>query len=203
LAHHQKHLARTRTAPPGGGTPLGSRCTICANPQVDAISAAFDKGTAIRAMARDFHVSRSALSRHGRHVLAARVGSAGRDHFEEAVRMLGRASTPRDRLRAMEAIRSALALELRDHARARTATKTPSGSQLRQLERNVEAAWREYESTAGGSLDVALRALSGVREAWRPSGLLLPAGSMIPWRSPWPPPRGNRSRRGRHAERPP
>jgi hypothetical protein len=89
----------------------------------------------------------------------------GRDHLEEAIRQLERAGTERERLRALEAVRAAYLLENRDWSRARVAIRTLDAGRLAELEANVAAAWDAYERVAGGSHDLAMRALAGVREA--------------------------------------
>jgi hypothetical protein len=76
-----------------------------------------------------------------------------------------RASSERERLRALESVRAALELQLRDFARTRAALKAPTAEQVTQLEINVRDAEAAYERVAGGSFDTALRALQGVRSA--------------------------------------
>jgi hypothetical protein len=85
--------------------------------------------------------------------------------LDEAMRLLERAGDSRSRLRALESVRASLALELKDHARSRTALKSPTDSQVAKLERNLADAWAEFEAVSGGGLETALRALQGVREA--------------------------------------
>ena len=142
---------------------------MCANPQVTAIEAALAAGGTVRAIAGQFGVSRSSLSRHRQHLDPPDGGApptpAGESQFEAAAHQLERAQTERERLRAQEGLRRALDLELRDFSRARAAIRAPDEDQLRALERNVEDAWAAYARVSGGSLDVSLRALSGVREA--------------------------------------
>jgi hypothetical protein len=123
------------------------------------------KVASTRAVASQFGVSRSALVRHQHHLERPARSEARTGQFEAASVLLERAKTERERLRAQEGIRRALELELRDFSRSRAALKAPDEEQLRRLERNLEDAWESYQRVAGGSLDVALRALSGVREA--------------------------------------
>jgi hypothetical protein len=141
-----------------------TRCSICQNPQVEAINAAILSRRPDRAVAQEFSVSRSTLRRHRLH-----LPRRGGDQLAEALKLLERTSPERGRehLRALEAARAALDLELRDFRRARTATKSPSESQLRQLERNLEDAWAAYERAKDGGRETAFRSLQGVREAER------------------------------------
>jgi hypothetical protein len=147
-------------------------CSACAHPDADRLLA---EGRSVRDVSRLTGVSRSALSRHrsAGHDLRLVDGDAPRavdlhgerDHFAEALAQLRRAKTSREQLRALEAVRSALALELRDHSKSRAALKLPDREQLAQLERNVSAAWEAYEQASEAGLDVSLRALAGIREA--------------------------------------
>jgi hypothetical protein len=89
----------------------------------------------------------------------------GRDPLEQALGLLERATDARARLRALEAVRAGLALELKDHARSRSALKRPTDEQPAQLQANVLSAWAEFEKVQDGGLETALRALQGVREA--------------------------------------
>jgi hypothetical protein len=104
------------------------------------------------------------LSRHRAHT-APSVPHTGSDPLEEAFRLVGRAASERERLRALEAVRAALELQLRDFARTRAAIKAPTAEQLAQLETNVRDAEAAYERVAGGSFDTAVRALQGLRSA--------------------------------------
>jgi microcompartment protein CcmL/EutN len=140
---------------------MTTRCTVCLNGQVSEIDAALAAGQSIRATASRFGVSRASLARHRRHSGAVPAEVPERDQFAEATRLLDRAVTPRERLRGLEAVRSALKLELRDFARARSAVRSPDSEQLERLESNVSSAWAAFEDVAGGNLDTALRALAG------------------------------------------
>jgi hypothetical protein len=88
-----------------------------------------------------------------------------RDPFNEAMKQLARATTDRQRLRGLEAVRASLMLQLRDFRRHRASLKNPDKRQLGRLEHNVADAWMAYEASATGGLDTSLRALAGVREA--------------------------------------
>jgi hypothetical protein len=137
-------------------------CSVCRSPQVGAIDSALGAGTSIRDIAGQFGVSRSALSRHKGH-------AGGGDQFAEALALLERTPPERGRehLRALEAARAALDLELRDWKRARVAIKRPTSEQERQLRENLRRAWAAYERAKNGGTETALRALQGVREAER------------------------------------
>jgi hypothetical protein len=140
------------------------RCGACDHPEREALDRALTDGTPSRAVARQFGLGRGVVSRHRSHSGAGlEPVPSGRDHFNEAIKQLSRATTDRQKLRCLEAIRAALALELRDHRRARAAIKAPNEDQLRTLEANVSAAWEAYEASTG--LDTSLRALQGIREA--------------------------------------
>lgn len=147
-----------------------TRCRTCARPDVGEIDAVLASGASIRATAARFAVSRSALARHAHHADDLRPpgtvpAGRGRDQLEEATRQLERARTEREALRALEAVRAAYQLELRDWSRARVAIRSPDAERLAELDRNVEDAWAAYERSAHGSHDLATRALAGVREA--------------------------------------
>jgi hypothetical protein len=93
------------------------------------------------------------------------VTAVKRDPLEEALALLERATDARSRLRALESVRASLGLELRDHARSRSALKRPTDHQLARLRANVASAWAEYGKVEHGGFETALRALQGVREA--------------------------------------
>jgi hypothetical protein len=79
--------------------------------------------------------------------------------------LLERAGSQRERLRALESVRAALKLELKDHARSRAAVRAPTDEQLGQLEDNLTAAWAAFEAVKDHGHDLADRALAGVRSA--------------------------------------
>jgi hypothetical protein len=141
------------------------RCSVCANPLLEAISAALEAGDSLRDIAGRFGTSRSALARHKAHAPCQASG----DQLEEALALLERTppSRGREHLRALEAARAALELELKDFRRARAATKTPTAAQRRQLRKNLRDAWAAFERVREGGTETALRALQGVREAER------------------------------------
>jgi hypothetical protein len=144
-----------------------TRCSICRNSEVTAIDADLLRGESIRATARRWLVSRSALARHSRHV-AGTTDSApppsSRDQLQEALDLLERADTERERLRGLEAVRSALRLELREH-KPRPGMRKPTDEQLDQLQSNLEQSWLAYEGAKDASHDRADRSLAGVRSA--------------------------------------
>lgn len=141
------------------------RCTACDHPDVGLIDAALRSGTSTRAVARDYRVGRGVLARHAVHIQAIPATGKVVSQLDESLHQLERASTPRERLRGLESVRSALSLELRDHRRARSGMREPDEAEMAKLAANVDDAWAEYEAVAGGGVDLALRALQGVREA--------------------------------------
>jgi hypothetical protein len=137
---------------------------VCAFPQRTVVEAELAAGVSIRDVSRQTGLSRSALSRHKAHA-APGVPHTGSDPLDEAFGLVERASSERERLRALESVRAALELQLRDFARTRAALKAPTAEQLTQLEANVRDAEAAYERVAGGSFDTAVRALQGLRSA--------------------------------------
>lgn len=70
--HRRKHLP---AADPGGGEEIekSPKCSICMHPDADAIDQALRANTPLRVLAREYSVSRSALSNHHRkHLLKLR-----------------------------------------------------------------------------------------------------------------------------------
>jgi hypothetical protein len=120
---------------------------------VDALLAA---GSSIRAVARMFAIPRSSLARHAQHVrpLTRKLGlipppSADDPHVDplaEAFALIERARTERERLKALEQVRAATALRLREMG-------TP----------DAMTAYRD----GGDSFEHAIRGLQGLREAIR------------------------------------
>lgn len=146
---------------------MSGRCSICAHPSVEAIDADLLGGASIRSTAARWAVPRSSLGRHAGHTAVASTGAAsaaGPDQLSEALALLERAKTERERLRALESVRQAMRLELKDHRRSRAALKDPSDTQLADLERNVAESWQAFEAVRDRQ-DLAERALGGVRSA--------------------------------------
>ncbi|MDP9300612.1 MAG: hypothetical protein M3P43_06930 [Actinomycetota bacterium] len=144
---------------------MSRACSVCESPQVTAVDADLAAGASIRAVSRQYGLSRSTVARHRAHTAPSVPLPASGDPLEEAARLFERAGSERERLRALEAIRAALDLELRDFAKARVALKSPTDDQLAQLQANLVAAREAYERVADGSFDNAARALQGLRAA--------------------------------------
>lgn len=146
----------------GGGT----RCSICANPQVSEVDVLLASGTSIRGVARMYGLARTTLARHREHVapldqkfgvIRAPVGPPGSgDPLEEAFALAERSRTPRERLRALEQVRSATKLKLRG-------ANTPDREALELLDANIAAAEAAFRSAA--DFETAARGLGGWREA--------------------------------------
>ena len=147
-----------------------SRCTICASPLVERVNTLIRTGTPIRAVARTTGLNRATLGRHARHLSTAGTrlalirsddGSAEPpgspiDPLDEAFALCERASTPREKLRGLEAIRAATRLKLKGLADLDKEDRA-------LLQRNIEDATVAYR--ASGDYETAIRALQGVREA--------------------------------------
>ena len=155
--------------------PMG--CAACDHADREAIEQALGARVPLRQLERVFGVGRGPLARHrDGHMRLPIVGPvAGRDHFAESIPQASRADSEQLRLRALEGVRAAVALELRDHSRSRSALRRPTDGQSAQLEANVDEAWAAYDRVRSGGVDLALRALGGIR---RPRG---PAGRARTW----------------------
>jgi hypothetical protein len=146
-----------------------TRCLTCGNDQRATIDAMLQARVPLRQVSRVSGVSRSSLSRHAQHVeglgdrrlveLPAPTEDPRFDHLAEAVALVGRAKTERERLKGLEAVRASTVLALR-------AMGEPDEEALELLERNLEQAEQAFLDTSGG-FEVATRALQGVREAIR------------------------------------
>jgi hypothetical protein len=116
-----------------------------------------------------FEIPRSSLARHARHVPPhdRKLGlipppppeDPRVDPLDEAFALIGRAKTERERLKALEQVRAATALRLREMG-------TPDEEVLQLLDDNVRAAMSAYRD-GGESFEHAIRGLQGLREAIR------------------------------------
>lgn len=141
------------------------KCTTCAFPQVNEVDLLLQTGTSARKVAQMFGLARSSVTRHSKHVLPAsrpfavlegQGGSDGPpDPLAEAFLLAERARTPRERLRALEQVRAATKLRLRD--------ADPDADDRELLDGNIESAMAAYR--AAPDFETAARALSGWREA--------------------------------------
>ena len=143
-------------------------CRTCASPQVERVNALLLAGDSIRGVSRITGIPRSSLARHAAHIAPvdrrprivppAPIDLAPVDPLAEALALAERATTQRQRLKALEQIRSATALALRRMSQ-------PDEAQLRLLDRNLAAAEEAYRDQA--TFEEAVRGLQGVREAIR------------------------------------
>jgi hypothetical protein len=108
-------------------------CRSCANVEVERINTRLASGIPIRQVSRMFGIPRSSVARHKQHVrpLERPLGLVPQppidltrvDPIAEALDLLERARTPRERLKALEQVRAGTALVLR-------ATVDPDEEQL-------------------------------------------------------------------------
>jgi len=146
-------------------------CRTCENPQVDRINALLAAGGSVRGVARMFTIPRSSLARHAQHVEPndRRLGIVPQappedprvDPLEEAQALLKAAVTERERLKALEQVRAAVALRLRE-------MDEPDEEVLELLDESLSLAELAYRSgSRTGSFERSIRGLQGVREAIR------------------------------------
>jgi hypothetical protein len=151
---------------PGDGTPEAVRCTVCSFAQVNEVDALLGSGSSVRSVARLYGLSRTTVGRHRSHiaptsrpfaVIHGQTDPHGRpDPLAEAFLLAERAKTPRERIRALEQVRGATKLRLREVSELDT-------DDHELLDGNVlsaEAAYRDARD-----FETAARALSGWREA--------------------------------------
>jgi hypothetical protein len=142
------------------------RCTICSHPQVKEVNLLLSSGSSARRVARVFSLGRGAVTRHAKHVppsskrFAVLAGQGGTDvppdPFAEAILLAQDAKTPRQKLRALEAVRGATRLRLRGMDRA-------DETDLVLLDDNVRQAEQAYK--ASPDFETRVRALQGLRES--------------------------------------
>jgi hypothetical protein len=104
------------------------RCSICSFPQVSEVDMLLASGTSIRKVSQMFGLARSTVARHRAHIAPASKKFAAlrgqddplgpTDPVGEAFLLAGRATTARERLRALEQVRAATRLRLRECHRA-------------------------------------------------------------------------------------
>jgi hypothetical protein len=153
----------------GRGTPerrlLLASCRTCQNPQVERINALLAARTPIRRVSQN--VPRSSLARHAQHVPPndRRLGLVPPgppepdriDPLTAGVELLERAMTERERLKALEQVRAATYLALREMG------NDPDEALLERMETNVRQAEEAFRGTEG--FEQAVRSLQGIREA--------------------------------------
>jgi transposase-like protein len=142
-------------------------CDLPARSQIDALLSA---GSSVRSVARRFGVPRTSMGRHAQHVppLDRKLGlipplpaqDPRLDPLQEALELLDQAVTERQRLKALEAVRSSTVLRLKELG------NHPDEEALQLLDRNVTSAEEAFRDR-GESFEGAIRALQGVREAIR------------------------------------
>lgn len=145
------------------------RCSTCRHVAVSQVDALLRSGTPVREVARLTGIPRSNVARHREHVEPSerRLGLVPPgppepdrvDPLDEALAILSRATTQRERLRALEAVRSASWLILRQLG------GDVDSQLLERLDSNVAAAEAAYRDQRG--IESALYGLAGVREAIR------------------------------------
>jgi hypothetical protein len=142
------------------------RCTVCSNLQVTAVNVLLASGSSVRQVARVTGIPRTTLARHREHVpeatrplgLIRAVSGPNEpaDPLAEAFLLAERARTPRERLRALEQIRSGVKLRLRGVVQL-------DGEDRALLDANIGSAEQAYRNA--GDFETVARALSGWREA--------------------------------------
>jgi hypothetical protein len=142
------------------------RCTVCSFPQVTELDLLLATGTSIRKASQLYGLARSTVARHRVHIAAASAPFAlihgqGDPHgtpdpLSEAFLLAERARTPRERIRALEQIRSATKLRLRGASDLDAEDHELLDSNIR----SAEAAFRDAPE-----FETAARALSGWRES--------------------------------------
>jgi hypothetical protein len=162
------------------GHPGGRRCSICENEQVSRIDVLLAAGTPVRQVARIVALPRTTLARDAAHiapterrlgVIRTETGPSGpADPLAEAFALAERTRTPRERLRALEQIRSATKLRLRDAGEADAEDRELLDANVRE----AEAAYRDAPDFETGA-----RALSGCREAIMQRLDAAPAGGTV------------------------
>jgi len=143
-----------------------ARCSICSSARVGEVDILLGSGAPTRQVARLTGFPRTTLARHREHVqitgsrLALIRGEAGPlgpgDPLAEAFALAGRARTPRERLRALEAVRGATKLKLRG-------VSDPDPADRELLDRNIAQAEAAYRDSP--DFETQARALSGWRES--------------------------------------
>lgn len=144
----------------------GHRCTVCDFEQVIEVDALLGSGSSVRSVARLYGLSRTTVGRHVAHATPAsrrfavieKTGGPDRptDLLAEAFRLAERAKMPRERIRALEQIRSATKLRLRGVSDIEVEDRELLDSNIR----SAEAAFRDALD-----FETAARALSGWRES--------------------------------------
>jgi hypothetical protein len=149
-----------------------SRCPVCRSPAESQAEALLQAGTSYRGVARLTGLNRTSLARHHREhmtpvsrrltVLPQVPDVRGPDTVDpmaEALWLLDRATTQREKMRALEAVRAASWLALRQ------AGAEPDAALLEQLEANISQASAMFREVSG--FESQLYGLAGVREAIR------------------------------------
>jgi hypothetical protein len=142
------------------------KCTVCSFPQVSEVDVLLGTGTSVRKVSQLYGLARSTVARHRAHIAAAIApfavirGQADpggtSDPLAEAFLLAERARTPRERVRALEQIRSATKLRLRG-------VPELDADDHELLDGNVQAAEAAYRDAP--DFETAARALSGWRES--------------------------------------
>jgi hypothetical protein len=171
------------------------RCSVCANPQVSEVDLLLSTGTSVRQVARLTGIPRTTLGRHAVHIaptsrkLGLIPGQAGpdgpADPLAEALLLAEKARTPRERLRALEQVRAATRLRLRQ-------VDDPDEEDRSLLDSNIRAAEAAFRDAP--DFESAARGLSGWREAIaqrldavrQPGSVEVSYGFVMPGREPLP-----------------
>ena len=143
------------------------RCTVCAFPQVAEVDTLLASGSSIRAVSQIYGLARSTVARHRKHaqVTGSRLGviQGGSvptwppDPLRSALELAGRARTPRERLRGLEAVRAGLKMRLRE------SVGETSREDRDLLDAGIRDASIAFEEAS--DYETAVRALAGLREA--------------------------------------
>ncbi len=147
-----------------GGRPL--RCSTCSNPRVAEVNTLLQANAPVRQVARLTGIPRTNLTRHARHIAPASRPFGvirGRDDpdgpadpLAEAFKLAEQARTPRERLRALEQVRSSVKLKLRG-------VRDLDRDDRDLLDAGIAQAMAAYR--AAPDFETAARGLSGLREA--------------------------------------
>jgi hypothetical protein len=146
------------------------RCSTCSNPRVAEVNTLLQANAPVRHVARLTGIPRSNLARHAAHIAPASrpfgvirgrhdpdgPADGPADPLAEAFKLAEQARTPRERLRALEQVRSSVKLKLRG-------VRDLDRDDRDLLDAGVAQAMAAFK--AAPDFETAARGLSGLREA--------------------------------------